>query len=75
MSAAPWGECSRCGFKRRLTELRLEWTGYRVCSDTCWDAKPPELKPPVVRPEGMPVPGAAPATEPVFGRNTDGSLL
>ncbi len=67
--SAPYGECQRCGFKRRLTALRKEWTGLRVCRDTCWDAKPPDHKPPKFKPEGVPVPGAAPETEPVFGRN------
>ncbi len=73
--AAPWGECQRCGFKRRLTALRREYTGLRVCRDTCWDPKPAELKPPKFKPEGVIVPGAAPETEPVFGRNTDGGNL
>ncbi len=73
--AAPWGECSRCGFKRRLNRLRRQWDGLRVCSDTCWDPRPAEHKAPRFKPEGLPVPGAAPETEPVFGRNTDGSSL
>jgi hypothetical protein len=64
--AAPWGECARCGFKRRLDQLTKEWTGLRVCADTCKDPKPAELKPPIVKPEGVPLPTAAPATEPVF---------
>ncbi len=75
MSNAPWGACQRCGFKRRLTSLRREWNGYRVCRDTCWDAKPADHKPPKLKPEGVIVPGASPETEPVFGRNTDGGNL
>ncbi len=67
--SVPYGECARCGFKRRLTSLRREFTGLRVCRDTCWDAKPPDHKPPKFKPEGVPVAGAAPETEPVFGRN------
>lgn len=25
--------CDRCGFKFKASELRLEWTGLRVCED------------------------------------------
>jgi hypothetical protein len=64
--AAPWGECQRCGFKRRLTDLCKEWTGLRVCKDVCKDPKPAEMKAPHVKPEGVPLPNAAPATEPIF---------
>jgi hypothetical protein len=64
--AAPYGECQRCGFKKHLNELCKQWDGLRVCRDTCKDPKPAELKAPYVRPEGVPVPNAAPATEPIF---------
>jgi hypothetical protein len=64
-SKAPWGECPRCGFDRRLTEFRKEWTGLRVCKD-CYDPKPRDLKPPKYGPEGLPRPDAAPKTEPIF---------
>lgn len=60
-----WGECQRCGFKRRLSELAKEWTGFKVCRDTCLDPKPAELRPPPVKPEGVPVPAAAPRTDPI----------
>jgi hypothetical protein len=70
----PYGECQRCGFTRRLNMLCREWTGLKVCRDTCLDPRPAELSPPKVRPEGVPVPGASPETEPVFGRS-DGSDL
>lgn len=63
---APWGECMRCGFKRRLPDLAKEWTGLRVCRDTCLDPKPAETRPPKVKAEGVPLPCASPATEPVF---------
>lgn len=56
---APYGVCMRCGFKRRVNQLRKEWTGLRVC-DECWDPKPAELRPPRVTPEGLPVPNASP---------------
>lgn len=58
------GECQRCGFIRMLSELRREWTGLKVCPD-CWDPKPAEQRPPRVKPEGVPVPGAAPETTPI----------
>ena len=35
--------CDRCGFKKLRTECRKEWTGLLVCSDTCWEAKHPQL--------------------------------
>ena len=66
---SPWGECRRCGFKRRLSDFRKEWTGQRVCKD-CWDARPPETKPPRYGPEGLPRADAQPATEPVFKEDT-----
>lgn len=64
--AAPWGECQRCGFKRRLNCLCKEWTGLRVCKDTCRDPKPAELKPPKVKPEGVPLPDDSPETVPIY---------
>lgn len=63
----PYGLCQRCGFKYRLNQLKREWTALRVCSD-CFDPKPPDLKPPKYKPEGLPRPDASPDIEPVFGR-------
>jgi len=75
----PWGECARCGFKFRLNLLHKEWSGARVCrgpgTNDCFDPKPAELAPPGARPEGVPVPNAAPKTEPVYAKYTDGSHL
>jgi len=34
------GICDRCGDKRYLNDLRLEWTGLKVC-DECFDRKDP----------------------------------
>ena len=65
MAKAPYAECMRCGDKCRIPELRKEWTGLKVCGP-CWDPKPPELKPPRYGPEGLPLPGASPQTEPIF---------
>ena len=47
------GVCQRCGFKYLLTSLRKEWTGFKVCK-SCWDPVPKDLKPPKIRPEGLP---------------------
>lgn len=71
MSNAPWGECMRCGFKRHLDRLRVEWTGLRVCADTCWDPRPADTKPVDVKPEGVPVAGASPQTDPIFIEDAD----
>ena len=38
----PWGCCQRCGFKVRLSTIRKEWTGLRVCPK-CWDPRHPQL--------------------------------
>lgn len=34
-----WVECDRCGFERRASEIREEWTGLLVCADTCWEPR------------------------------------
>lgn len=60
-----YGACMRCGFKYRLNELKLEWSGLRVC-DECWDPLPDTMTPPVVFPEGQPRPDASPELPPVF---------
>lgn len=59
---------------RRVATLKKEWTGQRVCKE-CFDPKPAELKAPRIRPEGVPVPNAAPETEEVFAKYTDASHL
>lgn len=65
------GVCQRCARTRFTDELRLEWTGLRVCTKTngpngCWDPRPPQLSPPNVYPEGLPVPNASPQLPVVF---------
>lgn len=32
--------CDRCGFQHRNTELKLEWTGLRVCHE-CFEHRHP----------------------------------
>ena len=59
------GECQRCGFVYKLSALRREWTGLKVCNK-CWDPRPAETRPPRVKPEGVAVPGAVPETIPIF---------
>lgn len=60
------GVCDRCGFTvEPHTLLRLEWTGLRTCKP-CWDPKPAELRPPSIKPEGLPVKNARPEPEPIF---------
>lgn len=66
MRRAPWGACQRCDRKRRLTDLCKEWTGLRVCRDTCADPRPPDTRPPKYKPEGLPLPNASPEMEPIF---------
>jgi hypothetical protein len=77
--AQPYGECQRCGFTYHLDKIHKEWSGARVCkgagTNDCWDPKPAELKPPKVKPEGVPVQNAAPQTEPIYAKYTDGSHL
>ena len=59
------GTCQRCDFVFMLAELRKEWTNLKVCNK-CFDPRPAENRPPNVRPEGVPVPGASPETTPTF---------
>lgn len=58
-----YGYCERCNWRCEADDLRKEWTNLRVCPD-CFDPRPPNLSPPNVRPEGVPLPNAAP--EPDF---------
>ena len=60
-----WAICDRCGFKCRHRKLRKEWTGFLVCKK-CWDPRPPETKPPFVKPEGLPIRDARPEPPPIF---------
>ena len=46
--------CDRCGFQYKYTELKEEWTGFRVWNE-CFEPKHPQLEPPrhVSDPEGL----------------------
>jgi len=63
-----WAICDRCAFQRRLSCLRVEWTGLKVCED-CYDPRPADLSRPNMRPEGLPVRGARPDPGDVLGEN------
>ena len=38
------GLCDRCAFEYKLSELREEWIGAKVCPD-CYEPKPQQLEP------------------------------
>jgi hypothetical protein len=53
--------CQRCGLTKYASQVRLEWTGLRVCSD-CWDPRHPQefvrgrvddIVPPYTNPPGV----------------------
>ena len=55
--------CDRCGLKHKSNQVRLEWTGLRVCK-LCWETRHPqdlirvpkeEVAPPWTRPESTDV--------------------
>lgn len=50
----PHRTCDRCGFQRRVSSTRKEWSGLIVC-DECFDPRPAHLDPPRVIPEGLPI--------------------
>ncbi len=70
-----WGCCDRCGFVYRLSELRVEWTGLKVCNRD-FDPRPADLDPPRLVPEGMPVPGTRPdlAADPDLGTTAENAF-
>ena len=41
-------------------DVAKEWTSLIVCKDTCFDPRPPQLDPPNVYPEGLPLPDIRP---------------
>jgi len=40
-----YGVCDRCGFRTSYLKMRMEWTGFKVCSE-CNEPKHPQLEPP-----------------------------
>lgn len=63
--------CDRCGFKKKRSEVKLEWDNLLVCSDTCWEARQPQDFVRAV-PDGKPVPIARPEAPNQF---VDGPIL
>ena len=41
------GVCDRCGWAYRYLQLRMEWTGFKVCPE-CYEPKNPQLDPPLL---------------------------
>ena len=39
-----YGVCDRCGFRIPYLKMRMEWTGFKVCSE-CYEPKHPQLEP------------------------------
>jgi hypothetical protein len=57
--------CDRCGFKKKNTEVKLEWDNLIVCKEYCWEPRQPQD---FVRaiPDMKPVPMARPDSDPQF---------
>jgi hypothetical protein len=51
--------CDRCGFKKKNTEVELEWDNLLVCKDGCWEARQPQDYIRAI-PDNRPVPMARP---------------
>lgn len=52
--------CDRCGFKKKRSQVKMEWDNLLVCSDGCWEMRQPQdfvrgvpdMRPvPIARPE------------------------
>lgn len=65
VSGGAYGQCQRCAFKFRLSELKKEWSGLMVCGE-CFDPLPDTMRTPVVYPEGVPRPNPSPELPAVF---------
>ncbi|KKN42604.1 hypothetical protein LCGC14_0711540 [marine sediment metagenome] len=39
----PWFLCEICGFRRRRSQIRKNWKNQKVCADTCYEPKHPQL--------------------------------
>ena len=49
-----YGVCDRCGFRVKYLDMRMEWTGFKVCPE-CFEPKHPQLdpKPHMADPEAL----------------------
>lgn len=61
-----WVTCDRCSWKRRSSDVSIEWDGLVVCTDTCLDIRPYEMTPPVIWPEGVGIVNSRPPQANVF---------
>lgn len=60
IAGRPYAICDRCDRKKRLDELKVEWTGLKVC-ERCLDPRPVHLSAPYVNPaEGAAIPDSRP---------------
>lgn len=57
--------CDRCGFKKKNTELKLEWDNLLVCKNGCWEPRQPQDYIRAI-PDGYPVPMPRPEAPDVF---------
>ena len=48
--------CDRCGFQRYASECKLDWQGWFVCADTCYEPKHEQFSPPKPKGESQSVP-------------------
>ena len=51
--------CMRCGRKVKRFDIKVEWTGIRVCN-RCWDPRHPVTMPIPVPMDSLPLPFALP---------------
>lgn len=63
--------CDRCGFERYASDCILDWQGFFVCRDTCYEAKHPQFTPPKPLGEKQSVPIKRKETEQTFIDTTD----
>lgn len=65
-------ECQRCGFDYHSSEIRLEWSGLRVCKD-CWEPRQRQdfIK---AKPDRQAPPWTAPQSPEVFGAGSEDDL-
>jgi hypothetical protein len=68
--------CDRCGFKKKNTEVKLEWDNLLVCKDGCWEPRQPQDYVRAV-PDMKPVPMARPEAPDEFvdGPITPGEII
>ena len=57
-----YGVCDRCGFRVKYLDMRMEWTGFKVCSE-CFEPKHPQLDPSYHSADAQALPWARPARQ------------